>query len=493
MRISIRFKLTALFVTILGVALVGCILFTNYRLENYYLNEKWNIMTKARQDLSEAMNSDDPNNNAIKVLTKINETSNISGMIILNHITGSYIGKNIEYERLLERIKYYVSAYKITTREQEDMSQYYVYRDVATKLEYLEIYGKLQNENIFILQMPIASVRESVDIATKFFIYLSIIVLVMGGVLIYIVTGSIATPISNLNKISKRMTELDFSAKYKKHGNDELNDLGENINILSQHLETTITELKAANLELQKDIEKKNEIDLMRRDFLSNVTHELKTPIAIIQGFAEGINDGVTTSPEEIAYYTDVILDEAKKMNRMVSTLLNLTQLESGKEQLKLERFDIVELITGIINSFLIMARQEGITLMFPYYEPIFVYGDEYRIEEVLVNYISNAIHHADGKKEVIISFTENAEKASLLRINVFNTGEAIPSEDIHKVWEKFYKVDKARTREYGGNGIGLSIVKAIMDMHRMNYGVANETGGVRFWFEIETGETNTK
>ena len=185
-------------------------------------------------------------------------------------------------------------------------------------------------------------------------------------------------------------------------------------------------------------------------------------------------------------YYCEVIMDEADKMNQMVKKLLTLNQLESGNETITMERFDVTELIRGVLHSVDILIGQSSITVTECPAEPIYVWADEFMTEEVVTNYLSNAIHYAGGKKEISIRCREQEKN---VRISVFNTGDPIPEEDIDKIWSKFYKVDKARTREYGGSGIGLSIVKAIMDSFHQQCGVINHEDGVEFWFELEKGK----
>jgi signal transduction histidine kinase len=235
---------------------------------------------------------------------------------------------------------------------------------------------------------------------------------------------------------------------------------------------------------LKQDIAQKEEIDEMRKEFLSNVSHELKTPIALIQGYAEGLREGINDDPESRDFYCDVIMDEASKMNMMVKKLLTLNQLEFGNEKANMDRFDIVELVRNYIKSAELLARQKEATIQFDVEEPIFVWGDEFKVEEVLQNYYSNALNHIDGDRIIMIKFKKGD---GVVRVSVYNTGDPIPQDSIEHLWEKFYKVDKARTREYGGSGVGLSIVKAIMDSMGQRYGVVNCEKGVEFWFELET------
>ena len=227
-------------------------------------------------------------------------------------------------------------------------------------------------------------------------------------------------------------------------------------------------------------------LDASREEFVANVSHELKTPIALIQGYAEGLKEGVNDDEESRNYYCEVIVDEASKMNQMVQKLLTLNQLEFGNKTVSLERFDVVDLIRNYLQSSLLLCEQKGVQLKMEDYPPIHVWADEFGVEEVFNNYFTNAMNHVDGEKiiEVQVQPTENK-----VRVSVFNTGAPIPEDSIAHIWEKFYKVDKARTRAYGGSGVGLSIVKAIMDSMNQSYGVLNYDNGVEFWFELDKGK----
>jgi len=300
---------------------------------------------------------------------------------------------------------------------------------------------------------------------------------------IWFLSQRLTKPLEELTDISIRMSNLDFNAKYESGGEDEIGVLGQNFNKMSKELEQTISELKTANNELQKDIEKKERIDDMRKEFLSNVSHELKTPIALIQGYAEGLKECINDEAESRDFYCEVIIDEAAKMNNMVKKLLTLNQLEFGNDQISMECFDLTELVRGVVNSAQLLADQKDAQILFVQDTSVYVWGDEFKIEEVVTNYVSNAINHIDGERKIEIKMQR---REGHIRLSVFNTGKPIPEEDIDKIWIKFYKVDKARTREYGGSGIGLSIVKAIMESMNQKFGVKNYENGVEFWFELE-------
>ena len=210
----------------------------------------------------------------------------------------------------------------------------------------------------------------------------------------------------------------------------------------------------------------------------------METPIALIQGYAEGLTEGIAEDPDSRDYYCGVILDEANKMNKMVRQLLTLTALEFGNDQVSMERFDLVELIQGVLSSAGILIQQKEAKVEFQSDHPVYVWADEFKIEEVFMNFFSNAVNHCEDDKIIEVKMEQKDGK---VRVSVFNTGKPIPEDSIHHIWEKFYKVDKARTREYGGSGVGLSIVKAIMESMNQQFGVNNYNNGVEFWFELET------
>jgi len=349
--------------------------------------------------------------------------------------------------------------------------------------DYIELVGYLGSDYMIFIRTPLESIKESVKITNGFLIKIGLFALIFGTILIMIVTNRITKPILELASISKRMAQLDFEAKYNGDSDNEIGYLGAHMNELSGTLEQTISELKTANNELKVDLEKRERLDEMKSEFVSSVSHELKTPIAIIQGYAEGLKEEVNDDPESREYYCDVIADEADKMNRMVKNLLTLNQLEFGYDIASMERFNIKELIDNFLKYTGVVLKDKNVTVEVDAPDSLYVWGDEFKVEEVLSNYFSNAVHYVSDGGVISIKAVKIGDKCN---ISVYNTGDAIPQEAIEHIWDKFYKVDKARTREYGGSGVGLSIVKAIMDSFGQKFGVENIDLGVRFWFELD-------
>lgn len=376
--------------------------------------------------------------------------------------------------------------YKVTGKDVIRSGKgYKIYRTYDDRIGsyYLELFGKSDAGEYIYLRTNYQSMRESMRVSNRFLVYVVLAVAVLGMITLIFISNFFTRPIVLMTGIARQMAQLDFEAKYPVDTEDEIGQLGHSLNQLSEQLEGKIEELKTANNALQRDIEKKTQIDEMRKDFLSNVSHELKTPIALIQGYAEGLYDNVNDDPESRAFYCEVIMDEASKMNKMVKKLITLNQIEFGNDLLNFERFDLVQVINSVIASADILAKQKGATLTPLDETSCYVWADEYMVEEVITNYISNAINHVEGEMQ-IRTWLEYRDE--VVRVNVFNTGRQIPEEELDKIWIKFYKVDKARTREYGGSGIGLSIVKAIVESMNQQCGVCNQEDGVLFWFELD-------
>ena len=481
MKRSIRVRYTVVFVALMSLmVLVICLANTLY-LENYYISEKTKNMTNIYEDVNEILREGDLHQEDTYLdLRRMFENANISALV------GTASGKvyAFGYEDRMEQQMMQVLLGQTDDRARlvEKTDKYMLYQlfDIKLQTSYILCIGFLENGSTCFFRSSLPSLRDSALISTQFTWRIGVIVVLIGMVLVYLISGRISRPIVKLAHIADRMSHLDFSVRYDEKREDEINRLGTSMNQMAHELERTIQNLQTANHQLQLDIEEKVQVDEMRKEFISNVSHELKTPIALIQGYAEGLQEGISEDPEDVQYYCDVIVDEADKMNQLVRKLLTLNQIESGINAAELVEFDMVDLIRGVLHSFDLPIKQNEITVNFDAVGPVDVLADEFMMEEVIRNYISNAIHHMAGDRRLDVLVEP---VSSGVKVSVFNTGTPIPEKDLELVWQKFYKVDKARTREYGGSGIGLSIVKAVMDSHGGECGVYNTDEGVCFWF----------
>ena len=494
MKYSIRRQVTFIFIGLFVLALGAVLVINNSFLETYYLSHKTKDLVRTYREMDSILKEGNLTDmNVIPSLLLRTERANID-LVVVDSRGKAQLSTldqaDSRYQQMLsEPLSRTINSDDIIQRN----ADFTVYRSTTessgSRVEYLKMWGNFSDGSWFVMQSPLASIRESAQLANRFLIYLGGIVIVVGGLLIWIFSRRLTQPLMQLTRLSQEMANLNFEAKYQEDRRDEIGILGSNFNRMSEQLEKTISELKSANIQLQKDIEQKEKVEEMRREFLGNVSHELKTPIALIQGYAEGLKEGISDDPESMEFYCDVIMDEAGKMNRMVKNLLTLNQLEFGGDEVRFERFDIVSMVRGVIAGCEILIQQAEASVDFIADEKLYVWADEFKTEQVVRNYLTNAIHHVDGEKRIEIRIRHEGDIA---HISVFNTGRPIPEEDLPKLWDKFYKVDKAHTREYGGNGIGLSIVKAIMSAFRQKYGVRNLENGVEFWFELDAKTENT-
>lgn len=483
MKHSIRRQMIAIFVGLIVCMLVILLVLVGAGLEPYYVREKEENFKELYKEIESLAEGEELTEDEVSQINRTAERYNFY-YIVWNFSNENGFSNLHDSQMLLVQLGG-VLFNKIDSRVMERNDNYQVveFRDNTQQVDYLALWGTVGNSYNIFIRSPLESIQETMGLFFRFLLIVGIAVIAGGILFVWYFSRRLTEPLRELAVLSVRMADLDFNAKYTSGGGGEIGVLGENFNIMSQKLENTISELKNANFRLQQDIEQKEKMEKMRTDFMGNVSHELKTPIALIQGYAEGLKEGVSDDPESREFYCDVIMDEASKMNQMVKNLMTLNQLEFGDENVEFQRFDLTELIRGVLQSMEIMAQQKEAKVQFRQKDPVYVWADEFKAEQVVRNYVSNAFNHLDGDRVVDVKIIPAGEK---VKVTVFNTGTPIPEEDVPHIWEKFYKVDKAHTREYGGNGIGLSIVKAIMDSFHQEYGVNNYDNGVEFWFELD-------
>ncbi len=460
-------------------------------LEQYYINKKKKILTDNAKNLTSIYKG-----NVGDIQDELDRTANITGSNIdIRDKDGKPIynsARRLPDEKHIQSYNPLKGGPKPPPAQPPDdkLNEYtegqYTFeirRDIQLKIDFLTLVTKLSGGEIFTIRVPLVSIRESVDIANRFIIITGIIIIILGSIWAYMFSRKFTKPILEVNKIARNMAKFNFTQKCSIKGKDEIGQLGQSVNYLSGELDRAISELNIKNKKLEEDIEKERKIDEMRKEFISSVSHELRTPLAVIQGYAEGLTSNVAESEEDRKFYCDVIMNETDKMNKLVKDLLNLSQIESGYFHIEKTEFNLTSLIEYVLNKYKAVFDEKNIEIRFDIGESNIAYGDMVRIEQILTNYINNAINHIDGDRVIKISKMIKNDK---IRVNVFNTGKHIPEESLGKLWNSFYKVDKARTRAYGGYGLGLSIVKAIQDLHNNSYGVENSEGGVTFWFEVD-------
>lgn len=486
---SVRFKLFFTMCVVILVIILSLVLINSIVLENFYIYSKTATIKQVYQKVNDYYNTENTNVDLETELKKIAYKNNFdiliktdTNLIIFTSdrefLSSTYILKDIN------EIK------SKSIEENETKINVKVTTDEVNNVSYMFLTGILDNGYVLYIRMPISPIEESVKISNTVLLMIGGITLVVAGIIASFISRKFTNPILQLNDIANKMAKLDFSKKYRiTDTEDEINELGRSINTMSDKLEATIKELQKNNIELEKDIEEKSKIDEMRKQFISDVSHELKTPIALIQGYAEGLIENVNSDEESRKFYAEVILDETNKMDKLVKQLLELMKLEYGKREFDNEKFNINELINEVLRKCSVMINEKNIKVYFENKEPIYVYADEFYMDQIITNYLTNAIKHAEEvEKEIKIEI--KVEKVSnKIRVSVFNTGENIPEEDLQRIWGRFYKLDSSRNRQDGGSGIGLALVKAIMNNYQNEYGVKNKKNGVEFYFDMDISD----
>lgn len=291
-------------------------------------------------------------------------------------------------------------------------------------------------------------------------------------------------PLSNMSFITRNLSKLDFTQKCESNNIEEIAMLSESINEMSDSLETALIDLKQKNKKLEEDIEQEKTIDQLRQVFISGISHELKTPIAIIQGYAEGLKVFLDSDPETAKRYCDTVISETERMNDLVMRLLDITKYESGEYKLMYEDFNIHDTIDDWLTRNKDRLQARGITAENFVDKNIVGFGDMFILSTVINNYMTNAITHTQPPMQIKITSAENNKNG--YRISIFNTGTPIAAKDIDKIWNSFYRADKALSRSQGHFGLGLAIVAAIQKLHEQGYGVENHEDGVEFWFDVK-------
>ena len=485
---SVRFRLFALLCAVIVFLVLCLILINSVVLENFYVYSKTNTVKKLYNKINNYYASPSLDTNLENELRKIAFINNFD-ILIKTDTNLILFTTDRDFLSTIDKIK---NGSELRPQKEGDIlykdenMKIFKVEDGGSNLNYILLTGNLVNEYSLFIRIPIAPIEESVRISNSVLMLIGILTIMIAAIVVSLISRKFTEPILELNDITKQMANLDFNNKYYiKESNDEINELGKNINTMSDKLERTIKQLRETNRELEKDIEEKSKIDEMRKQFISDVSHELKTPIALIQGYAEGLVENVNNDEEARKFYAEVILDETNKMDNLVKQLLELMKLEYGKREFQDKEFDIIELICGVIQNCHVMLEEKAIEVVFDQKAPVFVKADDFYIEQIITNYFTNAIKHADkvdGKKQIIITIQKQDKKA---RIFVFNTGKQIDEEDLDRIWGRFYKADSSRNRENGGSGIGLSLVKAIQNNYKNAYGVENKQNGVEFYFDI--------
>lgn len=331
-----------------------------------------------------------------------------------------------------------------------------------------------------IIESSVASIKQTVNVTAKINLFVLLGLMAAGMIYFYFYASKLTKPIKEVDEVAQSVVNLDFSKKAAETGGkDEIAHLASNINIMSDRICDMINELQTVNKKLEKDIEFKTKLENIRKEFVANVSHELKTPIALLMGYTEILKADVPGLDKE--FYYDVIADESSKMNKLVTQLLDVSKMENELAELNYEPVDLYNLVLWTIEKNQLLLEKNMLEYSFEG-ENLECECDKMKIEQAITNYISNAIYHSPQGSKILIKLYKENENAVF---SVYNEGNRINEEDMEKIWNIFYKADKSRA-ERKSTGLGLYIVSSVINAHKGEYGVKNLENGVEFYFKIK-------
>lgn len=324
-----------------------------------------------------------------------------------------------------------------------------------------KVISQEDKDYIVMVNTFVSPVTATVSTIRKQLLYVTIIMLLLAFLLSLLIAKKIANPIIEMNDSAKALASANNKAViFKSKGYKEISELSSTLTYVSAELAKT---------------------EGLRRELIANVSHDLRTPLTLICGYAEMMRDlPGENNPEN----TQVIIDEAKRLTALVNDMLDLSKLQAGTQGLEVKTYNLTQNIKEIMKRYAAFTEQEGYHINFEYDEEVEIEGDELKISQVIYNLINNAINYTGNDKKVAVNQKIVDNK---VRIEVSDTGEGISKENLPYIWDRYYKVDKTHKRAAIGTGLGLSIVRNILEAHGARYGVESELNkGSTFWFELE-------
>ena len=357
----------------------------------------------------------------------------------------------------------------------------YVFKEI-TLLDYrgkvLILFMPYMRDRYIEIITPLSFIQEGLEISTRYHLLIIVLALIIGSSMSFVFSKKMTDPILELKEITQRISLLDFNIKFEKERKDEIGELGYAINKMGGTLEKNIDEINKVNKKLMEDIENEKRLDKLRKEFIASVSHELKTPIAIIQGYAQGLMENIAETEEDRNFYCEIIVEESLKMDSLVKELLLITQMDSGYFKIEKEKVDLYQMIKDIRDKYSSKNRE----IKYIGEKDIFAYCDEKYIDRVLENLVVNALKYSTGDREVTITVEDIENRYKVI---ISNESENLSEDDLENIWTPFYRVNKARDRD--GHGLGLAIVRGILENHKSNFGVyITEKNIINFWFELE-------
>lgn len=316
--------------------------------------------------------------------------------------------------------------------------------------------------NLFIIT-PLYPDHATINVIRNMLLYISLIVLLIAVVLAYYLSNRLANPITNITKSAQELSNGNYNVKFNGANFTETKELAKALNKASYEMEKT---------------------DFYQREIMANVSHDLKTPLTMIRGYAEKVMDITGDNPKKRNQDLNVIISETERLNGLVTDMMTVSNLQSNKIELNRKSFDLVEAAHDVFESFVLLNSTDDFSISFHPCKPTMVNADKAKIVQVMTNFVSNAVKYSGDNKFVDIKLKRVGKK---IAFHCIDHGVGIPSEELSHVWDRYYRTSANHARDIEGSGLGLSIVKGILTLHNASYGVNSEQGkGSDFWFEMD-------
>ena len=488
---GLRHRMILLSIGVLSLYYILVCLFSVLFMEPYYLHKVETSLVSAYQQLSRM---GDINLETISSL----ESHNIS-MVIADSETLEIVYNSQFSDRFMDDMR---SRVLPSVRDRASVSDtgYYIITDemyqhttsgVTVSSGKRIMLGGLTQDYLLDLSTSYESIAQATSISIQFSLIVGLLIMVLAILAYSRMSSSVLEPVTQITRISKKIADLDFSEKCSTNMPGEIGEMAESVNTMSDFMQAHIAQLEAANQQLHADIDMIHAQEEARKNLVSNLSHDLKTPIGLISGYADGLRHGMAKTDDEVREYCDVICDESDRMMSMILKMMELFRLESGTVELEMEEFDLYDLINYLVEVFGIEFEREQIDFSADYHDCLYITADYFAVEQVLTNYLQNAIAHMKDGKTLRLTVSELEDT---YRVTIYNSTPPIPQEEMDRIWDSFYRLDKSRTRSRQQSGLGLSIVRGNMELLHGKYGVNNAQGGVEFWAEFQKSpEKNTE
>jgi len=452
MRLKMIHKVFIFALALVSLVIIGGIYINNNYLEDFYSNRRIAQIKEVRELISKKI----PTEEELETYAqKYNITINMRDKINHRRMAKYELDENNEGNRLIKH----------------------------RGMEHLEYYKLLPTGQLVTLMVSKDSIQSTVGIVNEFYIYEGIAILIGSLFFVYIFSLHITRPIMALNSIIRGMVNMDFSYRANIKSGDELEELGDNINFLSSELEKNIGRLKLSNMKLKDEVEKRRKVDELRKEFIASVTHEIKTPITVINTHAEMLLYDLIENKKEGKEYLKTIMSEGDNINTLLNELIKLIKLEEKIVDIKIEKLELLDLLREESSKYKIDLAHKNVSLILNLEENLTVLGDEFKIRQVVNNLLSNGVSYVEDGGELRINSETVGNEA---RVEIINTGSSIPEDKLENIWKAFYRIEESRNRKYGGTGLGLTIVNGILERHGSKFGVENVSDGVKFWFRLK-------